>query len=139
MSAWKRVALEKLPEFRLHIETADSPMALWIELHMEFEAIYREASPDRNLVRRFYEYARWSLVAPGKGGYQSEVSQAVACAFYEHLPQHGGIRRDLPNWLTREGCEELREVFRYHLTEPEFSDFESEFFSAPSKTVRTRP
>ena len=105
-------------------------MALWIELHLKFEETYRAKVPDKDLIRRFYDYARWCLVAPGKGGYQSDASTAVICSFYEHLPLNDSVRRDLPNWLTREGFEELREVFRYHLSEPEFSDFEAEFLGA---------
>jgi hypothetical protein len=30
MSAWRRTALEALPDFRVLIERANSPMALWI-------------------------------------------------------------------------------------------------------------
>ncbi|MEN9573847.1 MAG: hypothetical protein RL514_1702 [Verrucomicrobiota bacterium] len=114
-------------------------MALWIELHLKFEEAYRAKPPDKNLIRRFYEYARWCLVAPSKGGRQSDASTAVLCSFYEHLPLNNSVRRDLPNWLSPEGFEELREVFRYHLSEPEFSDFESEFFSTTRRAVRKRP
>jgi hypothetical protein len=32
MSAWRREALQRLPECRQVIEPADNPMALWIEL-----------------------------------------------------------------------------------------------------------
>lgn len=130
MSAWKRVALEKLPEYRLHIDAADSPMALWIELRLKFEEAYRVATPNKDLIGRFYEYARWCLQSPGKGGYLSDTGTAVACAFYEDLPQNDAIRRDLPRWLSQDEFAELREVFRYHLSEPEFADFEAEFLVA---------
>ena len=41
MSAWKRVALEKLPEYRRVIDASESPMALWVELHSHFQAVYQ--------------------------------------------------------------------------------------------------
>ncbi len=122
MSAWKRIALEKLPEYRGLIETADTPMALWIELNSEFERV-----SDENLIRRFFEYARWCMQSPGQGNYLSDAGTAAVCAFYEHLPRHSGIRRELPRWLTREEFASLREAFRYHLSEQEFSEFEAEF------------
>ena len=34
---WRRKALEALPEFRVPIERASSPMALWIDLLAEFQ------------------------------------------------------------------------------------------------------
>lgn len=136
MSAWKRVALEKLPEYRKLVDAADSPMALWIELHLKFEDAHRLPVPDADLVRRFYEYARWCWQSPGSGDLRSDAGTAVACAFYEHLPQNKAICRDLPRWLTNAEFAELREVFRYHLSEPEFSNFESEFISAHARGGR---
>ena len=133
MSAWKRVALEKLPEYRRHIDTADSPMALWIELRLKFEDVYRVKPLDEDLIRRFFQYARWCWQSPGKDGYLSDAGTAVACAFYEHLPQSDAICRDLPRWLTRTEFGELRDVFRYHLSEPEFADFETDFLAATKR------
>lgn len=127
MSAWKRIALEKLPEYRTVIAAAESPMALWIELHLSFENAYRTRPRDTDLIRRFYEYASWCKQSPGQGRYLSEAGTAAICAFYEHLPQVAEIRRDLSHWLTREEFTELRGVFRYHLTDEEFAEFEAEF------------
>lgn len=133
MSAWKRVALEKLPEYRRLIDTSDSPMALWIELHLKFEDSYRVKPLDEDLVRRFFEYARWCWQGPVKNGYLSDAGTAVACAFYEHLPQSDSIRRDLPRWLTRVEFFDLRDVFRYHLSELEFEDFKKSFLAATER------
>ena len=136
MSAWKRVALEKLPEYRRVIDTAERPMALWRELHLKFEEVYHADIPDDDLIRRFYEYAAWCLESPGEGRYLSDAGTAVVHAFYEHLPQHGVIRRDMPRWLSREDFLGLREAFRYHLSGEQFAAFEAEFLDRAKKGVR---
>ena len=43
MSAWRRKAIELLPELRLVIEKADSPTALWIDLTFHFVKIASDA------------------------------------------------------------------------------------------------
>jgi hypothetical protein len=53
MSAWRREALQRLPECRQLIETADNPMALWIELHGACQDAYKKQ--DEDLIRRFYD------------------------------------------------------------------------------------
>jgi hypothetical protein len=81
MSGWRRVALEKLPEYRQLIEAAENPMRLWIDLHLEFKDVYRAEILDDGSVRRFYDYARWCLESPGEGRYLSDAGTAAACAF----------------------------------------------------------
>ena len=43
MSAWRRKAIELLPELRPTIERADSPTALWTDLSAHFVNIATEA------------------------------------------------------------------------------------------------
>ena len=129
MSAWRREALQRLPECRKVIESADNPMALWIELLGECEVAYRNQVED--LIRRFYDFARWCWQSPS-----ADVRTAVACAFYEHLPTKPLLRRDMPRRFGRASFTELREVFRYHLSSDEAGAFEREFFEAEQKFVR---
>jgi hypothetical protein len=132
MSAWKRVALERLPEYRRVIDDAESPMALWVELHSHFQEAYQTDASD-DLIRRFYEYARWCRQSPGRDSELSDAGTAAVCAFYEHLPRDAAARHDLGRWLTRAEFSDLREVFRYHLSEHEFAEFEAEFLRAPKR------
>ena len=129
MSAWRREALEKLPECRRVIEAAENPMALWIELHCECMDAYGKQNQD--LIRRFYEFAWLCWRSPS-----ADVCTAVACAFYEHLPVEPVSRRDMPRRLGRAAFNELREVFRYHLDPAEVEVFEDEFLAAEKKFVK---
>jgi hypothetical protein len=63
MPRWRAAAIERLPELRDTIASADSIMLLWIELRMKFEDAYREPRND-DLIRRIYSYADWCLAAP---------------------------------------------------------------------------
>jgi hypothetical protein len=129
MSAWRREALQKLPECRRIIEAADNPMALWIELRGACDDAY--AKQDEDLIRRFYDFARWCWRSR-----IDDVVNAVACAFYEHLPTTPVLRRDMPRRFGRAAFKELRDIFCYHLSSDEAAAFEQEFLAAEQKFVR---
>jgi hypothetical protein len=104
-------------------------MALWIELLDECEGAYKKQNED--LIRRFYDYARWCWQS---GIY--DVVNAVACAFYEHLPMKPVLRGDMPHRFGRTVFKELKAVFCYHLSPEAAADFEREFLAAEQKFVR---
>jgi len=62
MSAWEREGPQRLSECGEVIESAENPMALWIELPGECENAYKKQAED--LIRRFYDYARWCWQSP---------------------------------------------------------------------------
>jgi hypothetical protein len=107
VSAWRREALAALPEFKELVAESESPMALWIELHLEFETAF-EAN-DASRVRRVMEYAKWCW-----NGQDSDTVNAVACGFLEHLPEHEGMRARIPEWFNIADFERLGTVFAYH-------------------------
>jgi hypothetical protein len=74
MSAWRRQALLAIPECKQLISASESPMALWIELHFEFEKAFQ--ADDLPRIRRFIEYAKWCWDAR-----DGATVNAVACAF----------------------------------------------------------
>ena len=83
MSTWRRKAIQLLPGKREIIEEAESPMALWINLWLEFEDAAKQN--DDATVRRILEYAFW-CISPAAGELPSDASTAAVCAFFEHLP-----------------------------------------------------
>ena len=120
MSAWRREALNRLPECKPMIDAASNPMALWIELLLVCEdAVKMQAG---EFVNRLYDFANWSWQSPNE-----DLRTAVACAFYEHLPIIPCLRSDLPRRRDRVPFHELRTVFCYHLTPQEAAQFEQEF------------
>jgi hypothetical protein len=124
MSAWRRVANECTPWAAKIAEEAPSPMALWIELLLIFERAFDsgEASRVENIMR----YARWCWDSPS-----SDTVTAVACAFFEHLPEHPGIRKAIPSLFSRAEFERLRDVFRYHAGDAVVGELALECRSSP--------
>jgi len=62
MSAWRREALQQLPEYRRVIMAAENPMALWIELSGACADAC--ATQGEDLIRRIYAFARTCWQSP---------------------------------------------------------------------------
>ena len=123
MSAWRRVAIERLPEFRATIEEADSPMALWVELGLPFENAFRAGNED--LVRRFFRFAEWCIDTAHQQA--TDASTAAWCAFYEHLPRIAGLPEQLHRFLPHNRFLQVQDAFRYHTTDEEFARFRESY------------
>jgi hypothetical protein len=127
MSAWRRKSLELLPEFRAVIEASDSPMAMWMELHLRFDETM--VSDQSEKVRRILELAAW-CVSELSGSLPNDTSTAAAVAFYEHLPQKREYWQYFPQWFTRQEFEQLLPVFSYHLGSNDIAELKRSYASA---------
>jgi hypothetical protein len=127
MSAWRRSALDLLPEFRTLIEDAEGPMDMWIELHLRFDAAMTHGESEQ--VRRFLRLAAWCVSAES-GSLPNDTSTAAAVAFYEHLPQKREYWRYFPQWFTRPQFERLLPAFSYHLSASDLADLKKSCLSA---------
>jgi len=126
MNVWQEKGLELLPDLRETIMAATSPMALWIDLHIELVLAYRAPSRDERLIENIFRYARWSEFEAGD---DDDVQTAASLAFYEHLPTDAEVRADLPNRITKEEFSDLKGLFQYFLEPAEFDEFEREFMA----------
>jgi hypothetical protein len=111
-----------LPNLRSRIESAETPMALWIDLWFEFKKSF--AAADSDGVRRTMAYARYCLASPS-----GDVRTAVACAFIEHLPTDPRIKAVLPELLTAEEFNRLEPILRYHVGEGVIAEIERDYRS----------
>ena len=127
MSAWRRVATEKLPKQRELIERSESVGMLWVDLWVIFVLAHREPA-DEETIRGVYEFAKWTCKESG----DDEMATSTCCHFYEHLPTEASVRERFQHFMTREEVLQLSEVFKYHLTADEHREFMREF-SAASK------
>lgn len=125
MSTWRRKAIEHLPEYRKIIDCAQTPMAMWIELHLRFEDAV--AAGDQPMIRRFLQYADWCM-SEEAGRLPSETSTAAACAFYEHLPQRREYWPFFRSWFSQKQFAQLIPVFGYHLGPVDVADLKK-FYS----------
>ena len=111
MSAWRKEASKRLPEFQKIIASreVDNPMMLWIELHTRFAQLCRQDPPPVELLRRLWGYAKWCM----DQGHE-DVQTAAALAFCEHLLDTDASGRLLPQVMSRQDYEGLRSLLLYH-------------------------
>jgi hypothetical protein len=106
------------------IEETENPMALWIELRFQLGNHYSE-EPRDDVISRFYQYAKWCFF----DSKSSDVVNAVACAFYEHIPEDKILRDDLHRWLSVSDFTALKDVFQYLKHPSQFHEFKKEFLA----------
>ena len=126
MSAWRRVAIEMLPEFRKEIAQADTPMALWVEIGFRFQDAFEKG--DEDLARRYFKYAESCLDTAKQQ--PTEASTAAWCAFYEHLPDIPSLAEQLHRYMPRSRFLQVQDAFRYHTTPEEFEHLQRTILSS---------
>jgi hypothetical protein len=123
MARWRAAAIERLPELRHVIATADSVMALWIELRLSFEQAYRENN--ESLIARIYSFADWCVEAPRAFDAGRDPFTAALVGFYEHIPGIPEARKDMPRWFRSSEVSENKQVFAYLIGEQAYQDLVS--------------
>jgi hypothetical protein len=122
MSAWRKAALQFLPEYRNIIEAAPQVMGAWVELSGKFQSAYEEKKVDRDIIRRFYAFARWCVEHPSTSSEaQFDPPTAAIVCFYEHLPTIPKALEDITIYLTPTEFKCLEPVFSYHGTESQIA------------------
>jgi hypothetical protein len=127
MSAWRHQALSLLPEHRRLIESAPNPMAMWIDLHLQFEDAVDAGN--LNAAERFIRLAEW-CISEQSGALPNDTSTAAALAFYEHLPERRSCWKYFPLWFSRAQFESLMPLFGYHLSSTELDELKRSYLSA---------
>ncbi len=130
MSAWRRKALEALPDQKHLIDTADSPMALWIELHILFEKCVRQNDTGR--IRAILNYAAW-CISEASGHLPNDTSTAAICAFYEDIASNKDNWPRFVEWFTPSEFAAVQEFFGYHLDGKELQELVATFRAAAKR------
>jgi hypothetical protein len=122
MARWRAEALQRLPELRDVITSADSVMALWIELLSAFEKAYRSDPWDESLIGRIYSFADWCMNAPRGPDAGHDPMSAVTVAFYEDIPAFKPARDDMPRWFPYAEVANNRQVFAYLIGDEKYDE-----------------
>ena len=125
VSAWRRIAIEKLPKQEGLIARSESVGMLWVDLWLIFLDAHREPVDDET-IRGVYEFAKWTCAESR----DAEMATSTCCHFYEDLPMQRLVRERLPRYMAREDVLGLSEIFKYHLSEEEHREFMQEFAGA---------
>ena len=116
MSAWRREALNRLPEFRKDIASSRNVYALWISLFEWLQDAY-EPPENTDRIRRIYDYLEWARNQPSTNDAETDPFTAAACCFIEHIPEHAKSRADMPHWFSRSQIVEWKGIFEYQIGE----------------------
>ena len=125
MSAWRRIATEKLPKLKGLIANSESVGMLWVDLWLVFVDSHEEPA-DEDTIRGVYEFARWTCAEANN----AEMATSTCCHFYEHLPTEPKVWARLSRYMSREDVLGFSEIFRYHCTPEEHGEFMREFGGA---------
>jgi hypothetical protein len=125
MSAWRRIAIEKLPKQKDLIAKSESVGMLWVDLWFVFVDAHSEPV-DEATIRGVYEFAKWTCVESR----DADMATSTCCHFYEHLPLEAKVRERLPRFMSRQDVLGLSQIFKYHLTSDEHHQFMQEFGGA---------
>ena len=126
MSLWRREAMAVFPDRLPIIRQSTSLVDVWFTLHEDLQGAYRSDPQNADLIARIWRFAAWCY-SPLR---HRSVRNAVAVAFYEHLPHFGPARRALPEHLDRATFEELIPAFKSTMSKSELTELVSEFMKA---------
>jgi hypothetical protein len=128
MPDWQAKAIEPFPEFEEHIyDNQLGPSGLWIDLYAALVSAYDEQPINEDLIGRIYDFAGWCFAQPGTKDIETDVSNAAAVGLFENVPLDKRVSEDLYRWISTETFEGCKNLFRYLLSEEEYSAFSSQF------------
>jgi hypothetical protein len=137
MDYWLTKAIECLPELEdiaTEPQRIISPTSLWIEIYLKLIDAYEVVPINEDLIRRIYDFADWCLMQPSTPDLETDVSSAVAIAFIEDLPLDKRISEDRHRWMSIESFKGFEHLFRYHLSDEKYRQFEKDFLNSRRPT-----
>jgi|SRR5215471_13342577 len=128
MEEWQSEALKTFPELQSQINRAHGGIhSLWADIFSAMVAAYRAAPVHEDFIRRVYEYAAWCVRQPQTTDAETDLSSATAVGFLENLSLDQQVFGDLHRWLSVETFEGCKTLFRYHLSEEDYSKLHNDF------------
>ena len=119
MSAWRRTAIEKLPNYRKLIEQSANISEFWGEITAEFAKAHRDPI-DEAIIGKVYEFAWWVVG-------ESDIADTALVWFFEDLPTDRRVRELLPRFMSRDQFLGMIEIFKYPLSAEDHAEFVRDF------------
>jgi hypothetical protein len=128
MDEWQSQALKTFPELQDQVNRTQGGIhGLWPDIFSSMVAAYRATPVNDDFIRRVYEYAAWCVRQPQTTNAETDLPSATAVGFLENLPLDRQVFGDLHRWLSVETFEGCKTLFRYDLSEEEYSKLHSDF------------
>src|ERR1700737_324860 len=121
MSAWRKKAIECLPELRKDFEDPEESIYLVLSAMLSAAIdFHMENNIDR--LQKFYDFAEWCFRQKSK-----DLWNAAGVAFYEHLGDHIETRQDIRRWVKPDIYAEIRGLLELRLTDKELQQIDSNY------------
>src|SRR5215217_5955871 len=99
MTRWRKEAFDRLPELRRKLQEEKSAYGFFHEVVNALESAHLRREDD--MIRRIYAYANWCLQAPRGKDSSDDMLTIMAVSFFESLPLHPVIRKNIGHWLPK--------------------------------------
>ncbi|MEO3406507.1 hypothetical protein AAFN85_21515 [Mucilaginibacter sp. CAU 1740] len=109
MSAWRKRAIECLPESRKEFE-APSTSIYGVFMELLPATIAAHQNKDQVLLKQYYDFAAWCFSQKSK-----DLWNAAGVSFYEHLGDRTETLQAMHLWVSRDIYLEIRELLKQRL------------------------
>lgn len=127
MSAWRKKAIECLPELRKDFEDPEESIYLVFSAMLSAAIdFHKENNIDR--LQKIYDFAEWCLRQKS-----NDLWNAAGVSFYEHLGDRAETRQDIRRWVKPDIYAEIRGLLETRLSNKEMEEMDSNYRGATKK------
>lgn len=121
MSAWRKKAMDCLPERKKEFEDPDTSIYdVFIELMPFVVEAHRQKDKDR--LERIYGFAEWCFRQK-----QKDLWNAAGVAFYEHLGDYPETLSGMVQWVKKEIYKGIRELLKRRISERDLAELDQHY------------
>jgi len=121
LSAWRKKAIECLPELRKDFEDPEESIYLVFSAMLSAAIdFHKENNIDR--LQKIYDFAEWCLRQKSK-----DLWNAAGVSFYEHLGDRAETRQDIRRWVKPDIYTEIRGLLEARLNDKEMQQIDSHY------------
>jgi hypothetical protein len=127
MSAWRKKAIECLPESRKDFEDPDTSIYL-VFSELLSAAIHFHKTNDIDRLQKIYDFAQWCIQQKDK-----DLWNAAGVSFYEHLGDQAETRKEMRRWVKPEIYAVIRGLLEVRLSTEEMKQIDNNYLGAAKR------
>jgi len=121
MSAWRKKAIELLPDFKTEFNRKNSTVYdVFIQLLPATVLAHKQS--DKQSLRKYYDFARWCLQQKEK-----DLWNAAGVVFYEHLGDYEETFNEMHLWVEKQIYDQIKGLLEINLPKEKFHDLENRY------------
>ena len=121
MSAWRKKAIECLPESKKDFEDPETSIYL-VFSYLVTAAVEFHKTNNIDRLQNIYDFAEWCFRQKSK-----DLWNAAGVSFYEHLGDHPEIRQAIHRWVKPDIYAEIRGLLKWRLGDKEVQQIDKSY------------